>query len=100
MKSAVCNLASSEKWYLHCTPTQTSKQWHLEWPPKENAARQLDNERQWGMPAEARTEGTVTWVNLLRNLGPTLFIFRVTYGHVSCCSLWGEADSHIGLLLC
>lgn len=63
----------------------TSKKWHLKWPLKENTERQLESERQWGMPAEARTEGTVTWVNLLCDLGPTLFIFSVTSGHSSRC---------------
>lgn len=65
----------------------TSKKWHLEWPLKENTERQLESERQRGMPAKARTEGTVTWVNLLCDLGPTLFVFRVTSGHFSHCSL-------------
>lgn len=49
------------------------------------------------MPAEARTERRVPPVNLPCNLGPALFIFSVTWGYFSCCSSWGEAESHIGL---
>lgn len=59
--------------------------------------RQLANERQRGLPAEARTERAVPWVNLLCNLDPALFIFSVTWGYFSYYSSWGETNSRIGL---
>lgn len=70
---------------------RTSKSWPLEQPLLENTDGA--NERQRGMPAEARTGRTVPRVNLPCNLGPALFIFSVTWGYFS----WGETDSRIGL---
>lgn len=60
-------------------------------------SRQLANERQRGLPAEARTERAVPRVNLPCNLGPALFIFSVTWGYFSYYSSWGEIDSRTGL---
>lgn len=62
---------------------QTPKQWSL----KENTEGQLESERQWGIPTDARAEGTVPWVSLLCDLGPTLFIFSVTLRSLCGCSL-------------
>lgn len=57
------------------------------WPLKENTEGQLESERQWGIPTDARAEGTVPWVSLLCDLGPTLFIFSVTLRSLCGCSL-------------
>lgn len=62
-------LCSSKKWHHSLYLIQTSKKW----PLKENTEGELESERQWGIPADARAEGTVTWASLLCGLLPCLF---------------------------